>query len=244
MGEPAGFPNCASCPYLRGGPSHTCTWCAGRTFEQIAAKSCLVCSQYVDESGRCPNGLCRNPRRNIRTIRAIAYLAGDLQAKIHAYKYGARTGWAIIFGRLLLGYLETHIDPSSVDLVVANPTHVPRGEVGPGHTERVIDAASHEDVFGEWPFDVSEPRAIVKTAPTPRSAGSNLLAKQVAARKLPALLSLPEPARIQGKRILVYDDVCTTGSQLNEVAGYLIEQGGAVEVNAVVLARAPWRPSG
>ncbi len=243
LGEPAGFPRCPSCPYLHGGTSHTCTWCAGRTFQPIGARSCPVCSQYVDESGHCRNGLCQTTGRNIGTIRAIAYLAGDLQTKIHAYKYGTppRIGWATIFGRLLLGYLETHMNPRAVDLVVANPTYLGPGEAGPGHTERVIDAAYYEDLFGEWPLDVTEPRAIIKTGPTPKSAGGTLLEKQHAARKLRALLRLPDPGRIQGKRILVYDDVCTSGSQLDAVAGHLIKHGGAEKVDAVVLARAPWR---
>lgn len=45
----------------------------------------------------------------------------------------------------------------------------------------------------------------------------------------------------RGKRVLVYDDVCTTGNTLDAMAGYLID-AGAAEVTAVVMARVPWRP--
>jgi predicted amidophosphoribosyltransferase len=41
--------------------------------------------------------------------------------------------------------------------------------------------------------------------------------------------------------VLVYDDICTTGGQLDAVAGCLHDQGGAARVEGVVLARAPWR---
>jgi predicted amidophosphoribosyltransferase len=41
--------------------------------------------------------------------------------------------------------------------------------------------------------------------------------------------------------ILVSDDICTTGGQLDAVAGCLLDQGQAERVEAVVLARAPWR---
>jgi predicted amidophosphoribosyltransferase len=51
---------------------------------------------------------------------------------------------------------------------------------------------------------------------------------------------VPDPARTAGKFTLVYDDVCTTGTQLDAVATRLLDDGGAARVEAVVLARAPW----
>ena len=40
--------------------------------------------------------------------------------------------------------------------------------------------------------------------------------------------------------VLIYD-VCTTGTQLDAVAGVLLDNGGAARVEGIVLARAPWR---
>jgi len=45
----------------------------------------------------------------------------------------------------------------------------------------------------------------------------------------------------QVKTVLLIDDICTTGTQLNAVAECLLDQGGAARVEGVVLARAPWR---
>jgi predicted amidophosphoribosyltransferase len=39
----------------------------------------------------------------------------------------------------------------------------------------------------------------------------------------------------------VYDDIATTGGQLDAVAGCLLDEGGATRVEGVVFARAPWR---
>ena len=50
---------------------------------------------------------------------------------------------------------------------------------------------------------------------------------------------LRHPDRIDGSRVIVYGDICTTGLQLNEVARRLREWG-AVSVHGVVLARQPW----
>ncbi len=107
-----------------------------------------------------------------------------------------------------------------------------------GHTERVLDVAAAEDALGEWSFDVANPRVLVKTAPTARTAWTSEPARREAAADLPTALRLSDPRKVQGKRTLLYDDVCTTGNQFNVVAGYLIDAGGAVHVEGVVLARA------
>ena len=59
-------------------------------------------------------------------------------------------------------------------------------------------------------------------------------------QELRAALQVTEPGRTAGKFVLVYDDVCTTGTQLDAVAGCLLDEGGASRVEGVVLARAPW----
>jgi predicted amidophosphoribosyltransferase len=205
--------------------------------EQIETGACPTCSQMLEEDGTCPNWLCTDPTRRITRISAIAYLSGPLRSRILAYKYDGRTGWALIFGRLLLGWLAQNRSLNPPDLIVANPTY---STTGPGHTERVIENAEKEDADGRWSFDIADPRALVKTEHTERSAASTARAKREAAEHHVAAIHVPNVDRIRGRDILIYDDVCTTGSQLERVAGVLLDVG-AVSVEAVVLARAPWR---
>jgi len=241
-GPPLGFPACPQCPYLQGGSSSVCFACANKAFEPIANKACRVCSQFLDEDGTCPNWLCSDPARRIERIDAIAYLSGSLRTTILSYKYKNRYGWASIFGRVLLGWLEDRLWFDMPDLIVANPTWVEQGSVFPtGHTERVLEAAEREDTIGWWNFDVASPRALVKTTATAKSAANTAPAKRKAARELHSALAITDRSRVAGKRILIYDDVCTTGSQLDAVAACLFDDGGAAEVKAVVLGRAPWR---
>ncbi len=199
-----------------------------------------MCSQIV-ESGQCSNWLCADPARQITKIRAIAYFSGKLRATIHRYKYGGGHGWSLIFGRLLVAWLDQNARDRPPDLIIANPTFLGDGGASWRHAECVLEVAATEDVLGEWPFDLEETPALVKTRPTPKSAGGNAAAKRAAATDLRAALHIPDAARTQGRRILVYDDVCTTGSQLDAIAGYLIDEGGAAEVEGIVLARAPWK---
>jgi len=239
VGPPRGFPQCAKCAYLHSGPPRLCLACSRRSFKNIAATACPVCSQIM-ERGSCPNWLCADPARRITRIRAIAYSSGELRTAIHRYKYKGKHGWSRIFGRLLVAWLDQNVRGSPPDLIIANPTYCGDDEAAYGHTERVIEAAATEDVLGEWPFDITDPRAIVKARATPKSAGSRAATKRAAAAELRDSLAIPDRRRVDGKRILVYDDVCTTGSQLDTVAAVLINEGGAKEVEGIVLARAPW----
>lgn len=221
-----------------------CYRCASATFERVSYP-CPVCTREMSEpNATCGNPLCTTESRAIDRIAAVAVKTGPIDAQIKRLKYEAKVGWATIFGRIVLGYLDQHRTPSDFDLIVANPTYV-----GPGatrtvrHTELVIEAAAEEDLLGRWPFDTAEPRAVVKRGPTPPSAapGTNYWSKVAAADALLEVLDVPEPARTRGRRVLVYDDVCTTGHQLDRVARVLRDKGGAERVEGLVLARTPYR---
>lgn len=242
LGPPAGFPDCPRCTYLRSGPPSLCLECASAQFEGIARGACPICSQIL-EHGSCPNWLCADPGRRISRISAIAYSSGELRRMIVRYKYHDKYGWALIFGRLLVGWLETHAAADRPDLIVVNPTYLAPGVAGPGHTEAVLAAAEREDVGSTWTFDTLTPPAIVKVGHTRKSAATAASAKRSAARELRSALSVPDPRRTKGRYVLVYDDVCTTGSQLNAVADCLLSDGQVARVEGVVLARQPWRSS-
>lgn len=150
------------------------------------------------------------------------------------FKYRAKDGWAKIFGRIVSGYLEENLDYHDYDIIVPNPNV----STGRQHTEMVIDAARKLDVFGFWKFDRA-PWALTKTRVTPRSAGGTLDDK-VHAAKMHAQAITVDRKRIRGAKVLVYDDVFTTGNQLDQV-GRLLMDNGAESVDGLVLARAPWR---
>ena len=240
-GEPPGFPQCSVCPYRLMGPAWICVACASKTLEAIAPRACPVCSQRLEDDSPCRNSLCRERHRRVERIDAIAYHTNALQDKIHSFKYEGKAGWSLIFGRLLVGWLEANAADDPPDLIVANPTYIGPGQPGPGHIETIIRSAATADYDGRWNFDTGTPTVIIKTQATEKSAGKSLAEKRAAAAALRQVLDILDPARTRGRDILVFDDVCTTGYQLNAVAGSLLDQGQATRVRALVLARAPWR---
>jgi predicted amidophosphoribosyltransferase len=249
---PVVFPGCRGCARFAAGPAQLCLACARPQLQLIPAAACAVCGQRVAAGGSCPNELCRNRRRQIGRIHALAYQAGPLRRVINDYKYRGARHWAVVFGRLLLAWLDQTLTADQPDLIVANPSFVGPGGQLFAHTEAVLDAAAAEAAGAaerpaaapRWRFDTGSPRAIVKSAPTLTSADAEAWFKRASAADLRAALSVPDPARTSARFVLVYDDICTTGGQLDAIADCLISEGGAARVEGVVLARAPWRGSG
>jgi predicted amidophosphoribosyltransferase len=246
---PAVFPGCRGCARFRAGPAQLCMSCARPHLRLIPADACPICGQRLDAKGSCPNGLCHSQRRQIGRIHAIAYQVGPLRQVINDYKYRGARSWSVVLGRLLLAWLDQNLAADQPDLIVANPSFVGPGGQLFAHTEAVLNAAAAESAARpatkpRWHFDTGSPRAIIKAAPTLTSADGQAWYKRASAVDLRAALSVPDPARTRDRFVLVYDDICTTGGQLDAVADCLISEGGADRVEGVVLARALWRGTG
>src|SRR5690242_14950409 len=108
-GEPLGFPRCGRCPYRLTGPARICVACAAKSMDAVAPAACPVCSQRLEAGESCRNWLCNDPDRCIERIDAISYHSGYLQQKINSYKYDGKFGYSLIFGRLLVGWLDSHV---------------------------------------------------------------------------------------------------------------------------------------
>lgn len=168
-----------------------------------------------------------------------------LKTAINRFKYQEGKGWASIFGRVVVGYLDEHSSRfRATDLIVASPTYTGEGARRSwDHTGEILRAAAVES-GGRWPFDLAEPPTIIKLAETQQLVGVDAATRRrLATEELRPALSVTDPSRVDGKRIVVLDDVFTRGTTLNEVARAL-KRAGASEVIGLVLARSPWAPGG
>ncbi len=242
--EPLGFGRCRLCPYFQTGTPAICFACARKSMEALKAKAerCAVCDLPLkDGATTCGNPICGWYDRHFEWNHAAAMRSGVLESVVNAYKYENRRAWAIIFARVLVGFLNDERQVfSGFDLIVASPTFVGPGGRAWDHTRTVLLEAS-ELAGSEWPFDTAEPAAIVKTAPTEPMVGKKWKQRhELATGPLRAALRVPNPARTAGKAILVYDDIFTDGQTLNEVARCLIYDGDATRVCGVTLMRQPF----
>lgn len=241
---PPGFGRCSACPYYETAPPALCFSCAHQSIEILSQKRCEVCDLPF-EAGEdwCRNVICNWPDRWFTCNYSIAMRSGDLQNAINRYKFEDRQSWAVIFARVLVGFLEEKPELfREFDLITASPTYTSRDGMSRrwDHTRRVIETA-HSESRGVWPFDVENPSAIIKTTSTTSMTGKKWKERyEIATTELRNSLSVPDPARTRGKAILVYDDVFTDGHTLNEVARSLRLHGEAADVRGVTLARQPW----
>jgi ComF family protein len=79
-----------------------------------------------------------------------------------------------------------------------------------------------------------DPHLLKKTKATPAQA---LLARDERKKNVKGAFLIADAKRVMGKRILLVDDVATTGATLNEAAKILVKSGAA-GVEAAVAARA------
>jgi predicted amidophosphoribosyltransferase len=243
--QPAGFGSCGSCPYRDTGSAAICYACAASTIEPVSDSRCEICDQRLADGAACTNYWCRQSDdvRAFGVVFAIAMRTGMLERAINRYKYEGMTGWAGIFGRVVIGYLDEHARIfQQYDRILGIP-----GFVGDGarrsfdHVALILDAARVEDVQG-WPIQPSEEPLIVKTAETPSMVklSGAWERREMAATTLRDALHVPSRPAVAGLSILAFDDVFTDGTTLREVARKL-RAAGATRVDGLALARQPWR---
>lgn len=241
--KPLGFGRCADCAYRDVGSADICFACASQGMDPLDAKRCMTCDQTLPDSGVCSNYWCRRPaeERFFEWIWAIAKRSGDLKRAIDSYKYSDRKGWAKIFARVLVGYLNE--DPGAFkdfDLIIGSPTFTGAGSRRTWDHIGLILRFAADEAGARWPVDVRDPPTLVKTADTESLVGKRLVERrQIAETELRPALAVPRTRRVSGKAILVFDDVFTDGSTMRELAR-ILKNAGATTVAGIVLARQPW----
>lgn len=210
-------PRCVVCK--RSG-TWLCTFCTAQ-FQKILPPICKQCGRPL-KSPTCPH--CAKFPLRIEGTRAVAFFEGALQQAIHAFKYLHRPELADDFGTLLADYLLTF--PLSVDTIIAVPLH-PERERARGYNQaallaHALGARTHLPVWNE---------ALTRTRATRSQTELNAAERRANVRE--AFAATP---RVQGARVLLIDDVCTTGATMEECGAALYAQG-AQAVWGLAIAR-------
>ena len=191
----------------------------------------------VGANGGCP--LCaREPLAHVARAAALGAHDGALRHIVHAFKFGRCSTLARPLARLVR---ERHADVlDGADLAVPVPLHPSR------RRERGFNQA-HELAKHLGPPVLRALRRQRRTAPQAQLEAAARAANVTGAFG-PArwLLALRGPRALAGTRVVLVDDVWTTGATLSACATVLV-QLGAGEVRALAIARAlphehgPWR---
>lgn len=229
-------PRCAVCSRL--GSPYLCDRCIA-AFEPVPLPVCRVCGsptpvEHVDAHAHQEyRSLCMTCRHqnefHFTSARAAGVFDGALRLAIHRLKYEDREG----LGRLLGGWArraggKTIMPATPPDIVVPVPLHWTRARER-GFNQSLLIA---EGFVGDlaWPIIPSALRRTRRTRPQVDLDASKRGANVAGA------FAVTNPRLVEGRRVMLVDDVLTTLHTVNECARVLVE-AGATEVYVVAVAR-------
>jgi len=171
---------------------------------------------------------CRKAPFQLDGLRACAFHSGTLRKAIHQFKYEGLRALAAPLGRLMSQAWSELAPSSDFDAIVPVPLH-PARQRERGYNQAVLLARELSPSL-HCPVVEHELVRVKATAPQ-----IDLSAEQRRANVQHAFKCTR--SGLAGKRVLLIDDVCTTGATL-EAAAAALYQTGAVSVWSYTLARA------
>ncbi|MCW5837138.1 MAG: ComF family protein [Labilithrix sp.] len=200
--------------------------------ELVAPSSCAACDQPVGANVLfCPACAATVERSDARGAAPTRWTAafeygGAIATAIARLKYQERSDLAPRLGRAMLEAAERA--RGAVDLAVPVPLH-PRRLAERGYNQAALLAAPIARRLGIG----LAPRALARLRDTPRQAA---LDREQRVANVAGVFTARERPRLRGARVLLIDDVRTTGTTLSRCADALHEVEVA-SVHALVLAR-------
>ena len=221
-------PRCVGCRRVG---TWLCAECLGK-IPRVEPPFCSRCGGAVQAKAHGLCVRCRTSPLRIDCTRSVVYFEGVLREAVHQFKYNGRTVLAEPLGELMAAYLLQH--PMPADVLVPVPLHPARLR-GRGYNQAALLA---NEIGQQAGLAVDEQTLIRRRATAPQV---ELNAEQRRENVRAAFHCLG--SRLVGQRVLLIDDVCTTGATLEACAIALEEEGGARSVQAMTLARAHHRSS-
>lgn len=209
---------CAAC--LEGYPAFRPPWC-------------LRCGRPLARGRVCP--ACRRARESaapsLDALRSVGPHAGALRAAVHALKY---EGVRVLAAPLAALMADTYALASpAVDVVIPVPLH-PRRIRRRGYNQAVLLA---QGVAERLDLPLAEDW-LRRERDTASQVGLTRTERWTNVHGAFRVVASADAAALAGRRVLLVDDVCTSGATLRAAAGTL-RQAGATAVAALTLTRAP-----
>lgn len=193
-----------------------------------------VCSKcgamFLSEQGNdhfC--GQCLTTEPAFDRARSIGLYEGTLRQAIHGFKYNQKSLLGKPLAQLLTEQGKMRITPFVYDTLVPVPLHP--GKLRQRGFNQALVLAKKAGKGWDIPVDTTSLQRKKQTPP------QTMLSKDARRRNIRGAFTC-NPAGIKGKKLLLIDDVYTSGSTVNECAKTL-KKNGAAAVDVLTLARTP-----
>ncbi len=199
---------------------------------------CVFCRKFLRSSSVL---ICEDCRKNLPYTKdggekqgeffsrcvAPLYYEGDVRESLHRFKFRGATGYSKVYGALLADCIRENLD-GCYDLISWVPLSRKR------LNERGYDQAMLLAMAAALELD----DVAVSTLEKPLEAEKQSLMGSAEKRRanISGAYRVADSELVDGKRILLIDDIVTTGSTLSECAKTLLS-AGAKEVLCAAIAR-------
>jgi ComF family protein len=219
-------PQCAVC---RTPGALLCGRCV-QQFPRVIAPICERCGCPTDHPGLCY--ACRRSPLSIDGVRSVVVHADGARQAIHRFKYEGASALAAPLADLMADYWSR--DPLPADVWVAVPLHIAR-ERERGYNQSYLLGREFGRRVGLPPLRGTLKRARRTRPQVGLTAGERRVNVEGAFTYCPPR----QGDGVRGLRVLLVDDVCTTGATL-EACSVALMAAGAVSVWGFTLARAAY----
>ncbi len=210
------------------------SWC-GACWEKIpliGTPLCPGCGRPFVDSSASPDHLCGDCiERNFRfdSARSATLHEGTVRTLVHQFKFGAQLKWTPCLVDLLETAYSEWVLPAP-DLIVPVPLHTKR------LSQRGFNQAGllARELGRKVRIPVSAEALVRKNQTMPQTR----LKRRERLENVKGAFEISNDRKVRGCRILLIDDVFTTGTTLSECAKVLKRKGGASEVYALTVTRA------
>jgi ComF family protein len=185
---------------------------------------CIRCGKPISGYDVCPS--CRSSQASINGIRSLFRFDGVIRKAIHAFKYSHVKALADPFAELLYSYLLAH--PLEGNVLVPVPLHPDRLRAR-GYNQSAL-LARRLGIYSNLPVIENCLIRVKNSIPQVQTTKSEERVQNVAGA------FICRDRRLQGKYVILIDDVCTTGSTLDACA-VALKKSGISSIWGITLAR-------
>ncbi|HAF17330.1 MAG: ComF family protein [Thermacetogeniaceae bacterium] len=226
------FPESKGCPLCgrRGAPHQICPFCL-QVWADLAEGlvPCTKCGRfYSGQEGEMICWECREDEPQYMISRGVAPFEGPVREAVHYFKFCGRRELAYPFGELMAALLVQLFPFRSFSAVVPVPLHINRLRER-GYNQAALLAGVIARIL-KIPL---QEEALLRVRETPSQ--TSLSRQEREANMKNAFIPGKEALLLKGKRVLLVDDVYTTGATVKECC-QVLASAGVGEVYVIALA--------